>query len=136
MIYLYCYIWPYMCELTPIFLESSTWELLCREYVSSISNPVDRGRNFNVQKTFRRRPGRLLNVLCTFKLRLVSTGKVTDRLLTLKYSRLRLNSYYSAPKLTKFLYLFLCLKISFSLHLLIKSNRWFASLRSFPLICF
>ena len=65
MIYLYCYIWPYMCELTPISLESSTWELLCREYLSSISNPVDTGRNLNVQKTF--------------NLRLVSTGKVTDR---------------------------------------------------------
>lgn len=54
-----------MCELTPISLESSTWELLCREYLSSISNPVDTGRNLNVQKTF--------------NLRLVSTGKVTDR---------------------------------------------------------
>ena len=29
----------------------------------------------NVHKTFRRRPGRLLNVLCTFNLRPVSTGK-------------------------------------------------------------
>ena len=28
----------------------------------------------NVHKTFRRRPGRLLNVLCTFNLRPVSTG--------------------------------------------------------------
>ena len=38
-------------------------------------NPVDTGRKLNVHKTFRRRPGRLLNVLCTFNLRLVSTGK-------------------------------------------------------------
>ena len=36
--------------------------------------PVDTGRKLNVHKTFRRRPGRLLNVLCTFNLRHVSTG--------------------------------------------------------------
>ena len=35
---------------------------------------VDTGRKLNVYKTFRRRPGRLLNVLCTFKLSPVSTG--------------------------------------------------------------
>ena len=38
-------------------------------------NPVDTGRKLNVHKTLRRRPGSLLNVLCTFKLRPVSTGK-------------------------------------------------------------
>ena len=31
-------------------------------------------RKLNVHKTFRRRPGRLLNALCTFNLRPVSTG--------------------------------------------------------------
>ena len=36
--------------------------------------PVDTGRKLNVHKTFTRRPGRLLNVLCTFNLRPVSTG--------------------------------------------------------------
>ena len=36
--------------------------------------PVDKGRKLNVYKAFRRRPGRLLNVLCTFNLRPVSTG--------------------------------------------------------------
>ena len=36
--------------------------------------PVDAGRKLNVHKTFRRRPERLLNVLCTFNLRPVSTG--------------------------------------------------------------
>ena len=36
--------------------------------------PVDTGRKLNVHKTFRRRPGRLLNILCTFNLRTVSTG--------------------------------------------------------------
>ena len=54
-----------MCELTPISLESSTWELLCREYLSSISNPVDRGRNFNVQKTSRTSSERLMYVQIT-----------------------------------------------------------------------
>ena len=39
--------------------------------------PVDTGRTLNVYKTFRRCPGRLRNVLCTFNLRSVSTGKVT-----------------------------------------------------------
>ena len=36
--------------------------------------PVDTRRKLNVNKTFRRRPGHLLNVLCTFNLRPVSTG--------------------------------------------------------------
>ena len=40
-------------------------------------NPVDTGRKLNVHKTFRRRPGLLLNVLCTFNLRPVSAGKGT-----------------------------------------------------------
>ena len=33
---------------------------------------LDTGRKLNVHKTFRRRPGRFLNVLCTFNLRPVS----------------------------------------------------------------
>ena len=40
------------------------------------NNPADTERKLNVHKTFRRRPGRLLNVLCTFNLRPVSTGKL------------------------------------------------------------
>ena len=36
--------------------------------------PVDTGHKLNVHKTFRRRAGRLLNVLCTFNLRPASTG--------------------------------------------------------------
>ena len=32
------------------------------------------GRTLNVHKTFKRRPGRLLNALCTFNLRPVSRG--------------------------------------------------------------
>ena len=39
-----------------------------------VTDPADTGRNLNVHKTFRRRPGCLLNILCTFTLRPVSTG--------------------------------------------------------------
>ena len=56
--------------------------LLCFNYETkykatklfSNMNPVDTGRKLNVHKTFRRR---LLNLLCTFNLRPVSTGKTT-----------------------------------------------------------
>ena len=41
--------------------------------------PVDTGRKLNVHKAFRRRPGRLLNVLCTFNLPCVSKGLVKLR---------------------------------------------------------
>ena len=37
-------------------------------------NPLGTGCKLNIHKTFKRRPGRLLNVLCTFNLRPVSTG--------------------------------------------------------------
>ena len=40
------------------------------------ATPVDTGRKLNVHKTFRRRHGCLLNVLCTFNLSPVSTGIV------------------------------------------------------------
>ena len=36
--------------------------------------PVDTGRKSNVRKMFRRRPERLLNLLCTLNLQPVSTG--------------------------------------------------------------
>ena len=39
--------------------------------------PLDTGRKLNVHKTFRRRPGRLLNVLCTFNLRSVCRGYIS-----------------------------------------------------------
>ena len=41
--------------------------------------PVDTGRKLNEHKTFIRRPGRLLNVLCTFNLRPVSTGMLLPK---------------------------------------------------------
>ena len=48
-------------------------------------NPVDTGRKLNVHKTFRRLSGRLLNVLCTFNLRSVSTGKKLRLVLDLRH---------------------------------------------------
>ena len=44
---------------------------------SLLISPVGTGRKLNVHKTFRRRPGRLLNVLCTFNLRPVSIGSMS-----------------------------------------------------------
>ena len=44
--------------------------------VPMTSNPVGTGRKLYVHKTFRRRSGRLLNVLYTFNLRPVSTGNI------------------------------------------------------------
>ena len=46
-----------------------------------VFDPADTGRKLNVHKTFRRRSGRLLNVLCTFNLRPVSTGELLQVLL-------------------------------------------------------
>ena len=53
---------------------------------SKLIDPVDTGRKLNVYKTFRRRPGRLLNALCTFSLRPVSTAKFSF----LRFNHLRL----------------------------------------------
>ena len=44
------------------------------EHLMNMRLPVDAGRKLNVHKTFRRRPGRLPNVLCTFNLSFVSAG--------------------------------------------------------------
>ena len=41
-------------------------------HFSQSDYPVDPERKLNVNKTFRRRPGRLIKVLCTFNLRPVS----------------------------------------------------------------
>ena len=53
---------------------------------------VDTGRKLNVHKTFRRRPVRLLNVLCTFNLRPVSMG-ISQLTRILKSSTACQNSY-------------------------------------------
>ena len=42
--------------------------------MNEMDYPLDTERKLNVHKTFRRRPGRLLSVLCTFSLRPVSRG--------------------------------------------------------------
>ena len=51
-----------------MFFLKSSWKL---PY-----NPVDTGCKLKVHKTFRRRAGRLLNVLCTFNSCPVSTGNL------------------------------------------------------------
>ena len=43
-------------------------------------NPLDTGCKWNVHKMFRRRPRRLLNVLCTFYLYPVSRGALRNTL--------------------------------------------------------
>ena len=48
--------------------------LISKFFINGESFPVDTGRKLKVHKTFRRRPGRFLNVLCTFNLRPVPTG--------------------------------------------------------------
>ena len=47
--------------------------LIAENALMFVGISVDTGRKLKVHKTFRRRPGRLLNVLCTFNLRPVST---------------------------------------------------------------
>ena len=42
--------------------------ILLSSFIYTRRFPVDTRRKLNVHKTFRRRPGRLLNVLCTFVL--------------------------------------------------------------------
>ena len=61
----------------------------CRK---NIRSPVDTGRKLNVHKTFRRRPGRLLNVLCTFNLRPVSTQGV-DKTIQILRDKTAKNEY-------------------------------------------
>ena len=73
-------------------MDVTPFILLLWQFNSSILNPLDTGRKLNVYKTFRRHPGRLLNVLCTFNLRLVSRGK-------------RFANYYDFQIITKYYYL-------------------------------
>ena len=44
----------------------------------TVNSPLKTGRKLKVHKTFRRCPGRLLNVLCTFSLRSVPRGSVEN----------------------------------------------------------
>ena len=59
-----------MCHLFLIALLS----FITKASNSRVTHPVDTGRKLIVHKTFRRRPGHLLNVLCMFNLCPVSTG--------------------------------------------------------------
>ena len=61
-----------------IYVNNSYYSLINNPNLikETLQDPVDTGRKLNVHKTFRRCPGRLLNVLCTFNLRTVSTGEV------------------------------------------------------------
>ena len=52
------------------FFSSGFTDFFCLFFLDF---PVDTGRKLKVHKTFRRRPGRLLNVLCKFNLRPAST---------------------------------------------------------------
>ena len=58
--------------------EIPSTNLFLYSYFAVTLFPVDTGRKLNVHKTFKRRLGRLLNVLCTFYLRPVSTGSGTS----------------------------------------------------------
>ena len=53
-------------------MQACYYQKYCVAGISYFS--VDTEGKLNVQKTFRRRPGRPLNVLCTFNLRPVSIG--------------------------------------------------------------
>ena len=61
---------------TKLYIPTGAIHKGCPHIVSDfwlpIPCPVDTGRKLNVHQTFRRRLGRLLNVLCTFNLRPVS----------------------------------------------------------------
>ena len=55
-------------------LQACYYQKYCAAGISYFS--VDTEGKLNVQKTFRRRPGRPLNVLCTLNLRPVAAGMV------------------------------------------------------------
>ena len=67
--------------LEKLFSRSSFYDMVCFSILASgphsdatITSSVDTGGKLNAHKTFIGRPGRLLNVLCTFNLRPVSAG--------------------------------------------------------------
>ena len=69
--------------LKDLSLKVGLWKKTTPDFFSSVCLrmvyiPVDTGRKLNVHNTFRRRHGRLLNVLCTFSLRPVPTGTAAE----------------------------------------------------------
>ena len=75
-------------------------------WICAIYCPVDTGRTLNVRKTFRIRPGRLLNVLCVFHLRPVSTGLYNfPNFRTFIWKKNSLNVTYTLSWITALFYL-------------------------------
>ena len=104
----YCWLWTSKCKRGCKSLQFAWKRNIWREYrdelgysdlrMSSVEDlfsfhnySVDKGRHLNVRKTFRRRPRRLLNVLCTFNLCTVSTGLVICK----KYLNLEFGNFIS-----------------------------------------
>ena len=64
---------------------------------SVIRFPLDTGRKLNVHKTFRKQPGRSLNILCMFNLRPVSKGYINFK----HFKNYRWRIYLSGDLLVK-----------------------------------
>ena len=62
-------------ERPPLSLTATYNSAVKKQRHLIVYKPVDTGRKLNLHKTFRRRPRRLPNVLCTFNLRPVSTRR-------------------------------------------------------------
>ena len=73
-----------------MFNTRSVPYLLIKHLLFNFPVPVGTGRKLNVHKTFRRRPGRLLNVLCTFNLRPVSTGVLFPAVYSASYNTFKI----------------------------------------------
>ena len=70
--YLSMRIHPKICRnFTQWFKKGRSWSIV-------VTYPADTERKLKVHKTFRRLPGCLLNVLCTFSLRPVSTRQLSS----------------------------------------------------------
>ena len=61
-----------------IFSNTMKFDNFQRKFPLIPPNPVEAGLKLNAHKTFRRRPGRLLNVICSYSLLSVSTWKLTS----------------------------------------------------------
>ena len=83
----FCWCWPstyfrygvhfIFCHYIIHLIGPNVFLFFCNNSKNTCLNycPVDTGRKLNVHKTSRRRPGRLLSVICTFNSRSVSTGE-------------------------------------------------------------
>ena len=109
----------------------TTQATLIHEYLSN-TDPVDIRRKLNVHKTLNRRPGRLLNVLCTFNLRLVSTWEADFKkaLLIKKACTSSLAKFYVFP----FLITMVFFKINTSVEVLPELSKKFHTERFYCMI--